>query len=90
MTQADDWRLQKAGARRKGISEAISRVASTGARIVIQQWGKPMAALVSLNDLRMIETLEDQIDVEAARKALADPKNRKRIPWRRVRATLSV
>ena len=47
-----------------------------------------MAALVSLNDLRMIETLEDQIDVEAARKALSDPRNRKRIPWRRVRAAL--
>jgi len=83
-------RSQKAGARQKGISEAISRVASTGDRIVIQQRGKPMAALVSLNDLRMIETLEDQIDVEAARKALADPKNRKRILWRRVKPTLGL
>ncbi|MDO8477126.1 MAG: type II toxin-antitoxin system Phd/YefM family antitoxin [Candidatus Rokubacteria bacterium] len=83
-------RSQKAGAPRKGFSGAISRVASPGDRIVIQQRGKPMAALVSLNDLRMLETLEDQIDVEAARKALADPKNRKRIPWRRVKATLGL
>lgn len=83
-------RSQKAGARRRGLSEAVSRVASTGDRIVIQQRGKPMAVLVSLNDLRMLETLEDQIDVEAARKALADPKNRKRIPWRRVKATLGL
>ena len=81
-------RSLEVGARRKGISDAINRVASTGVRIVIQQRGKPMAALVSLNDLRMLETLEDQIDVEAARKALADPKNRKRIPWRRVKTTL--
>jgi prevent-host-death family protein len=80
----------EAGARRKGISEAISRVVSTGDRIIILQRGKPMAALVSLNDLRMLETLEDQIDVEAARKALAGPKNRKRIPWRRVKATLGL
>jgi len=83
-------RPQKAGARRKGLSGAISRVASTGDRIVIQHRGKPLAALVSLNDLRMLETLEDQIDVEAARRALADPKNRKRIPWRRVKATLGL
>ena len=83
-------RSQKVGVRWKGISEAISRVVSSGDRIVIQRRGKPTAALVSLNDLRMLETLEDQIDVEAARKALADPKNRNRIPWRRVKATLGL
>jgi hypothetical protein len=49
-----------------------------------------MAALVSLNDPRVLETLEDQIDVEAARKALADPRNRKRIPWGRVKAALGL
>ena len=83
-------RSLEAGARRKGLSEAISWVASSGDRIVIQQRGKPMAALVSLNDLRMLETLEDQLDVGTARKALADPKNRKRIPWRRVKANLGL
>jgi prevent-host-death family protein len=83
-------RSLETGARQKGISQAIGRVASTGDRIVIQQRGKPIAALVSLNDLRMLEVFEDQIDVEAARKVLADPKNRKRIPWRRVKATLGL
>ena len=81
---------QKAGARRTGISEVIGRGASIGDRIVIQHRGKPIAALVSLNDLRMLETLEDQIEVEAARKALAGPRNRKRIPWRLVRAALGL
>ena len=83
-------RSLEVGARQKATIEAISRVASTGDRIVIQQRGKLMAALVSMNDLRMLETLEDQTDVGVARKALADPKNRKRIPWRRIKATLSL
>jgi prevent-host-death family protein len=73
---------------RKGFSEAITRAARGSDRIVIQRRGKPVAALVSMDDLRLLEALEDRLDVEAAREALADPKNRKRVPWRRVKAAL--
>ena len=74
----------------KGFSEVITRAARGSDRIVIQRRGKPVAALVSMDDLRLLEALEDRLDVEAARKALADPKNRKRVPWRRVKATLGL
>ena len=57
---------------------------------MIQRRGKPVAALVSMDDLRLLEALEDRIDIEAAHKALADPKNRKRMPWERVKADLGV
>jgi prevent-host-death family protein len=75
---------------RKGFSEAISRAAYGSDRIVIQRRGKPVAALVSMDDLRLLEALEDRLDIEAARKALADPKNRKRIPWERVKSGLGL
>ena len=57
---------------------------------MIQRRGKPVAALVSMDDLRLLEALEARLDFEAARKALADPKNRKRIPWERVKASLGL
>jgi prevent-host-death family protein len=75
---------------RDGFSKAVTRAARGNERIVIQRRGKPVAALVSLGDLWMLETLEDRLDVEAARQGLADPKNRKRIPWRRVKAALGL
>jgi len=75
---------------RKSFSEAISRAAYGSDRIVIQRRGKPVAALVSMDDLRLLEALEDRLDIEAARKALTDPKNRKRIPWGRVKAGLGL
>jgi prevent-host-death family protein len=75
---------------RKRFSKSVSRAAYGSDRIVIQRRGKPVAALVSIDDLRLLEALEDQVDVEAARKTLADPKNCKPIPWRRVKAALGL
>ena len=43
-----------------------------------------------MDDLRLLEALEDRLDIEAARKALADPKNRKRISWGKVKAGLGL
>ena len=82
-------RLEATEARDR-FSKAVSRAAYGSDRIVIQRRGKPVAALVSMDDLRLLEALEDQFDVEAARKALADPKNRKRIPWRRVKVAFGL
>jgi prevent-host-death family protein len=66
---------------RKDLSTALNRVAFGGERLVLQRRGKDVAAVVSVEDLALLEDLEDRRDVEAARKALADPKNRKPIPW---------
>ena len=66
---------------RKDLSTALNRVAFGGERIVLQRRGKDIAAVVSIEDLAVIEELEDRRDVEAAKKALASPKNRKPIPW---------
>jgi hypothetical protein len=48
---------------------------------------REVAAIVSLSDLRLLELLEDHIDLEAARKALADPQATER-PWEEVKAEL--
>ncbi len=75
---------------RKDFAEALNKVAYQHERIVLHRRGKDVAALVSIEDLELLEALEDQLDIEAADKAMADPENRKRIPWDQVKAKLGL
>ncbi len=49
----------------------VNKVAYGGERICLKRRNKPVAALVSVEDLELIEYLEDQTDIAAARKAIA-------------------
>src|SRR5436853_627203 len=51
---------------------------------------KDVAALIPIEDLRLLEILEDQIDIEAARKALANQKNKVRVPLEQVKKRLGL
>lgn len=44
---------------RKQFSELVARVAYTGERVVIEGRGKPMMALVSIEDLQRLERLAE-------------------------------
>jgi prevent-host-death family protein len=57
---------------RQELPELVNRVAYGGERICFKRRNRPVAALVSLEDLKLIEYLEDQIDIAAARKAMAE------------------
>lgn len=51
------------------ISETINRVVYAGERVLLQRHGKDVAALVSMEELKIleeIEELEDQIDLKEA------------------------
>jgi prevent-host-death family protein len=54
---------------RDNLADALNRVAYGGERVVLQRRGKGVAALVSLEDLAILEELENQADIKAARKA---------------------
>ena len=54
---------------RDNLSDALNRVAYSGERIVLMRRGKGVAALVSMDELRLLEELEDQADLRAALKA---------------------
>jgi hypothetical protein len=60
-----------------------------GQRIVLKKGRRAVAAVVSMEDLRLLEKLEDQMDVEIARKRLADP-NEVPIPYERIRKELGL
>lgn len=61
---------------REGFSETINRVAFGKERVVLRRRGKDVAAVVSMEDLRLLEDLEDRIDLVDARAALAETKKK--------------
>jgi antitoxin (DNA-binding transcriptional repressor) of toxin-antitoxin stability system len=44
-----------------------------GERVVLRRGRKAVAAVVPLKDLRLLEEIEDRLDAELAKKALAEP-----------------
>ena len=81
-----------AGALRKNLSDSLNRVAYRRERIILQRRGKNVAALVPVDDLKLLEELEDKRDAEDARKALAEmkAKREKPIPWEKVKQELGI
>ncbi len=74
---------------RQGMSDALNRVAYGGERMVIERRGNRVAALVSIEDLELLEAIEDRIDMEAARRLLADSRQ-KPVPWAKVKRQLGL
>jgi prevent-host-death family protein len=56
---------------RNDFAEILNRVAYAKERVVITRRDKDVVAIVSIEDLHLIEQLEDRIDLEDAKKVLA-------------------
>jgi len=54
---------------RDAFGDTLNRVAYQGERIVLERHGKAVAALVSVEDLLLLEALEDRRDAKLVRKA---------------------
>ncbi len=59
----------------KDLTGTLERV-GRGERVVLRKGKKPVAAVVPIQDLRLLEEIEDRFDAELARKALAEPGRR--------------
>jgi prevent-host-death family protein len=77
---------------RSKLADTVNRVMYQGERVVLERRGKGVAAIVSMDDLALLEKLEDQADVKAAKKALADMKRKKQkpIPYEKLRKELGL
>jgi len=64
---------------RKKFSNIINRVAFGDESFVLTRRGEPMAALVSMKELKLLQELEDRIDIDDAWEAKNDPGEP--IPW---------
>ena len=72
---------------RGSLADIANKVAYQGRRFVFVRRGKGVAALVSVDDLAVLEALEDASDVRAARKALKDRGSR---PWEQIKKELGL
>ena len=61
-------------------SEVLRRAEYGGERVVVERHGKPVAAIVSTDDLRQLEAAENDLDLREARAALAEAKEQGTIP----------
>ena len=58
---------------RNVIGSILNQVQFKGERVILQRQGKPAAALIPMEDLRLLEELEDRMDIEEIERAMADP-----------------
>lgn len=67
---------------REELAELVNLVHYRHERVILLRHGRPVAALVSADDLELFERLEDEADLRAAAEALADPECKAPpIPW---------
>ena len=73
---------------RADMASAVNRVAFGKERLIVQRQGKRLAALVPIEDLEALETLEDRLWVEVADRAMTEPGED--IPWEQVKKDLGL
>jgi prevent-host-death family protein len=72
---------------RQEFADIVNRAAYGGERVILHRHKKPVAAVIPIEDLELIERMEDEIDIAAARKAL---KEKGRIPLSKLKADLGL
>lgn len=74
------------------ISNSLTRVVTKGERVKVHRRGKAVAALISLEDLALLEELENEKAVEEYRTAKAEWERdgRKTVPWAKIKADLGL
>ena len=75
---------------RQQLSTVINRAAFGKERVVLTRRGREVAAVVPIEDVKLLEELEDRIDLEEARAALAETKSKGTIPWEKIKADLGL
>ena len=61
-------------------SDVLRRAEYGRERVIVERHGKPVAAIVSMDDLRQLEAAENAVDLRDAQAALAEAKERGTIP----------
>jgi len=55
---------------RDKLSECANEVAYKGERIMVDRNGKPVFVMISVEDLKLLELIEDKLDIMAGEEAL--------------------
>ncbi len=74
---------------REHLSEVVDRARYTHERVVLTKRGREVGAIISIDDLKLLEALEDQFDVKTAKQALEESQG-ERIPYDEFRKKLGL
>ena len=74
---------------RDHLSEVVDRARYTQERVVLTKRGREVGAIISIDDLKLLEMLEDQLDIKSARQALEESQG-ERISYDDVRKNLGL
>jgi len=58
---------------RKKLADLVNKVAYGKEPIILTRRGEEIAALISMEELQLLQQIEDFIDIEDAKKSLAEP-----------------
>lgn len=75
---------------RDQLADIVNRVAYGRERITLTRRGKPVAAIVPVEDAELLVELENRVDLEEARAAIAEAKEQGTIPWDNIKADLGL
>jgi len=75
---------------RAHLTDIANLVAFKGERVVLSRNTKDLIALISIEDLRRLEALEDKIDVDIAKKAKRAIKRSGTVSWEEAKKELGL
>jgi prevent-host-death family protein len=74
---------------REHLGDVIDRARYTQERVVLTKRGREVGAIISIDDLKLLEMLEDQLDIKEARLALEESQG-ERVSYDEVRKKLGL
>ena len=82
-------RVNSAEAKRQ-LGQLLARTARTKRRVMVTSRGKDMAAVVPIEDVQLLEEIEDRLDLDEARAALAGAKRDGTVTWKKIKRDLGL
>jgi len=75
---------------RSKLTEIVNYVAFAQDRCILTRNGKELAAIISIEDLKLLEALEDKLDLEIARQIDEDIKKHGTVKWKEAKKELGL
>lgn len=75
---------------RSELTEIVNHVAFGHDRYVLTRNGKELAAIVSIADLKVLEEMEDKLDLETAQRIDKDVKKHGTVKWKDAKRELGL
>ena len=73
---------------RERFADLVNRVAYRQERVLVTRHGRPIAAIIPMEQVQFLERAEDEYDLRLADEALAELEHTPAIPWEQVEAEL--